>query len=343
LVISVDLQEINVKTFIDESGCFSWNRLGKSTFCGVSLPDHSLPDLYIDFLRFKRDSGLKKQKEIKGHELTTKQLRSFVDRVVLAHENFRLTYVVVDTQFTSSAVTDKMRDQWADVLAVAAGRDKARGNEPAAQFYLEMSSWVRKRSRENFLWAMALYAIIFESIQNTISRFADVAFDEDFVSWDIIIDRSFVSRDRHIVFWQEWLRHQLRQFSVSHGGFRSPSAWIDRTHPVLKDMRQGTNVVDGSELLLKHTYFADSRNYEGLQLADICAHICFRYLKDGIPYEPLSLLRERINDGRGGPIRLIHLSPEHLWEDSPEAHVHDVTPEEYFMSCVQYKETQLRP
>jgi Protein of unknown function (DUF3800) len=322
-----------VKTFIDESGCFSWKHSGKSVFCGLSLPDHALPDVFLQFFRWKRDVlGLKRQKEIKAYELTSKQLRSFVERVAMYDKTFRLTYTAVDTQFTSATVVDKMRDQWAEVLAVVANRENARKNKSAAQFHLEMSHWVRQRSQENFLWTMALYAIIFESIQNTISRFAHESFDQEFLSWDIIIDRSFIKRDRHINFWQEWLRHQLRQFSANHDGFKAPSGWLNRKHPLLKNMRPDNNVVDGAELLLEHTYFADSQAYEGLQLADICAHICFRYLKDGVPYEPLTLLRARINDGSGGPIRLIHLSENHIWNDSAEAHVYEVTPEEFLMA-----------
>jgi hypothetical protein len=45
--------------------------------------------------------------------------------------------------------------------------------------------------------------------------------------------------------------------------------------------------------------------------------------------EPLTLLREQINDGSGGPIRLIHLSEDHIWKDAAEAHVYDVTPEKF--------------
>ena len=103
----------------------------------------------------------------------------------------------------------------------------------------------------------------------TISRFAHESFDKEFLSWHIIIDRSFIRRDRHMNFWQEWLRHQLRQFSVKHGGFKAPSHWLKRNHPLLKTMRSDTKVVNGSELLLEHTYFTDSRSSEGLQLADI--------------------------------------------------------------------------
>ncbi|MFL6388385.1 MAG: DUF3800 domain-containing protein [Terriglobales bacterium] len=322
-----------MKTFIDESGCFSWTRSGKSIFCGVSLPDPALPTLFLRFFHWKRDVlGLKRQKEIKACDLDTKQLRSFVERVALPEETFRLTYTAVDTQFTSAAIVDKMRDQWADVLAVVANREDARGNRPAAQFHLEMSNWVRRRSHEHFLWNMALYAIIFESVQNTISRFAHESFDAEFASWDIIIDRSFIKRDRHMTFWQEWLRHQLMQFSVNHGGFKAPSAWLNRNHPLLKNMRSDINMVDGSELLLRHTYFANSQPSEGLQLADMCAHICFRYFRNGVTYEPLTLLRERINDGSGGPIRLIHLSEDHIWKDSAEAHVYEMTPEQFLVA-----------
>jgi hypothetical protein len=48
-------------------------------------------------------------------------------------------------------------------------------------------------------------------------------------------------------FWQEWLRHQLRQFSVKHGGFKAPSHWLKRNHPLLKTMRSDTKVVNGSD------------------------------------------------------------------------------------------------
>src|SRR5258708_3281571 len=112
-----------MKTFVDESGGFSWTNAGRSTFAALSLPDQALPELYIDFLRWKRDFlGLKRQKEIKGSQLKTKQLISFVERVVAPHPNFRLTFVAVDTKLTSASVVDAIRNQWADIVAVVASR-----------------------------------------------------------------------------------------------------------------------------------------------------------------------------------------------------------------------------
>jgi Protein of unknown function (DUF3800) len=320
-----------MKVFVDESGCFNWARTGKSTFCAVSLPDEALHDLYVDFVRWKQSSlGLKRRKEIKGAELETKQLSSFVENVVLPHGSFRLTYVAVDTELTSAQVVEAIKRQFADVIAIAAERYKADGRDSLAQFYLEMSFWIRKRSTQNFLWLVTLYAALFEAIQNTISRFADESFDHDFESWDLIIDRSFINRDRHTHFWKEWLRHQLNQHSKIHGGFKVPAAWVDRNHPVLRGMRPGTKLVDGSTLFGEHMYFADSERSEGVQLADICAHIFFRYLQNPkVSYSPLSRLHTRINDG-GSAIRLIHMSEEHIWKDSPEAHIHAIKPEDYF-------------
>jgi hypothetical protein len=316
-----------MKTFIDESGGFGWHCPGKSTFCSISVPDQALPDLYLDFFKWKhRVLGLKKRKEVKGRELTTKQLRSFVELVVMPTETLRLTYVAVDTQLTSADIIDKMRSQWAEVVTVGANRATADTSKVLGQFYQEMAGWIRHRSSEQFLWLMALYACLFESIQNTFSSFADQSFDQEFAAWDIVIDRSFIKHDRHMHFWLEWLRHQLRQYSVMHGGFKAPAIWMKRDHPVMRNLISGTNLVDGSILFGKRTYFEDSQSYEGLQLADICAHIFFRYLKNGgVAYEPLTMLRERINDGTGGPIRLIHMSEDHIWKDSAEAHVHALT------------------
>jgi hypothetical protein len=249
-----------MKTFIDESGGFSWNRGGNSLFCCLSVPDQALPDLYLDFFRWKHKFlGIKRRKEIKGHELTTKHLRSFVEMVVVPNETLRLTYVVMDTKLTSADVVDKMRDQWAEVVAVGASRANADGNKPLGQFYLEMAGWIRRRSREQFLWLVALYAGVFESIQNTISRFDDESFDREFESWDIVIDRSFIKHERHMHFWLEWLRHQLRRYASTHGAFKAPSAWAKRGHPVMRNLIPGTNLVDGSLLFGKRTYFADSQ------------------------------------------------------------------------------------
>ncbi len=321
-----------MKTFIDESGEFGWKHSGKSVFCAVSVPDQTLPAVFQHFRSWKHKFiGLKKQREIKGHELTTKQLSSFVELVVMPDENFRLTYVAVDTKLTCADVVDKIRDQWAEVLAVCANREKVAGNKSGGLFHEEMSHWVRGRSREQFLWLMALYASVFEALQNTIFRFSDCSFDNDFEEWDIAIDRSYIKRERHMHFWIEWLRHQLGTYARNHGPFKMPSAWLERGHPVTRNLHAGTNILDGSELFGKRTYFADSQSSEGIQLSDICANILFRAFKNGaISYEPLRLLHARINDGAGGPVRLIHMSEDHIWKDSAEEHVHEVTLKDYF-------------
>src|SRR5262245_11034991 len=100
-----------MKVFIDESGSFNWARPSKSTFSGVSVPDSSLLNLYVDFSSWKRESaGLRRQKEVKGSALRNKQLLSFVEDVVLKHDNFRLTYVVVDTVLTRERVVDAIKN-----------------------------------------------------------------------------------------------------------------------------------------------------------------------------------------------------------------------------------------
>jgi hypothetical protein len=68
--------------FIDDSGSFSWHNRGKSLFCGVTVSDAELAHLERRFLDWRRSIIGPSRGDLKGEELTDKQLYSFAYKVL---------------------------------------------------------------------------------------------------------------------------------------------------------------------------------------------------------------------------------------------------------------------
>jgi hypothetical protein len=85
-----------------------------------------------------------------------------------------------------------------------------------------------------------------------------------------------------------------------------------------------------TDLFRNHMRFADSKKTEGLQIADICANMCFRFFHK-TKYRPYRLIRHRLvhrNDHR--EYTLLKLDKDQLQTDAPEAHVHAFRFEDYY-------------
>lgn len=309
--------------FFDDSGAFSWHNPGISLFVGVSIPDRHVAATFATFQKWRRTVIGSSKREVKGGELTENQLRSFVQAVLPRRlRDVWLTVVGADTTTTSHEVISQSRDQLSAQLAIAS--DQARlwtpPNVGIANTYREMAGWVKNRSAPNFLWVSSLEETVMQTLQHTIIRHLDPKDDREFENIEITIDRSFISRERHVVFWKEWLRNGLLNRSNSKDRLTLPQPWAERDHPFLRKY-DWEGLLDLRDLFQEHMSFADSKAIVGLQLADICANICYRHWRGQSGLEAFRFLRPRITRGT---ITLIQYTKDSLIRDAIENHVKTV-------------------
>jgi Protein of unknown function (DUF3800) len=267
--------------FIDDSGSFSWGNRGKSLFCGVTVSDAELSELEKRFIAWKRSIVGNSGQELKGSDLTSNQLESFVMKVLPPSSGVMLTVVGGDTSVTAESHVEKMRDQSAELFRLtselcAKYTSEANKNERIVEFYRQMFGWVRKRSTANCLWIVVLLQTIFDTLQHGIVRFAEPELSQEFANIEFVIDQSFIKRDEHLQFWKEWLRADLMK--SSRRSIMTIKEWPS-DHPYKKKYMMHKGLYDYRDLFHNHTTFRDSKSVIGLQVADICANICYRFYR----------------------------------------------------------------
>jgi len=262
-------------------------------------------------------------RELKGEELSPNQLESFSYKVFPSVGcDSKLTVVGADTEITSKDIIERARQQVGEQFAHCATvvLEHNPSNKRLAQQYTEAAGWVRKRSAENFLWVNTLEEEILQSVQHGVVYFLEPQDDTEFENIEIIIDRSFIKREQHIGFWKEWLRNGLVNRSHRKEGFVTPDTWAKRDHPFRR--KYGRNgLFDFNDLYQNHMRFDESGAVLGLQIADICAHTCYRYYRGERELKAYWNLRPRIVGRDGRPITLIQFTRDSLYSDGVENHV----------------------
>jgi hypothetical protein len=312
----------NMWSFVDDSGSFSWVNRGKSLFCGLTISDGELPRLEQRFLAWKQSVVGRTNRELKGYELTSNQLYSFSHKVLpMAVRNMHLTLVAGDTSVTAESYLERLRYQAAEMFRLSSELCAKHGNAKLAEFYRQMSGWVRKRSVSNILWIIALQQAIFDTLQHAIVRFGEPEYSGEFENIEFAIDRSFVKRDEHLVFWKEWLRVDLMKPSRI-GTIVTIKEW-PHDHPFKRKYRVHKGLFDYNDLFQKHTCFYDSKSMVGLQVADICANIFYRYCRNDPDTRAYDVLRPRVVGKGGYLIRVVNVDESSLHKDDLSNHVSD--------------------
>lgn len=330
---SPDMMTIDVWNFIDDSGSFAWgNNKGKSLFCGVTVPDLELPDLEKRFVTWKRSIVGASGQELKGSQLTANQLVSFVEKVIPPSSDIVLTVVGGDTSVTDESLVLKMRDQDAEIFRLSSElcakyTSAANRNESIVEFYRQMSGWVGKRSAVNCLWIVVLLQTIFDTLQHGIIRFADPKHSSEFENIEFVIDKSFINRDEHLRFWKEWLRADLMK--PSRESFKTIKQWPS-DHPFRKKYQVQKGLNDFRTLFHEHTGFHDSKSFIGLQVADICANICYRFYRDDRKdIRAYERIWKRIMCEDGAEIHIITIDDRSIHSDDLSKHVGVFDMDEY--------------
>jgi hypothetical protein len=316
--------------FIDDSGSFSWGNKGKSLFCGVTVPDAELPYLEQRFLDWKRSVIGQNKRELKGQELTADQLYSFSHKVLpWTMRDIHITLTGGDTSVTAESYLEKLREQTAELFRLSSELCAKHKNARLVETYRQMSGWVRNRSTSNILWIIILLRAIFDTLQHAMVRFADSEHSHEFQDIEIAIDRSFIHRDEHRAFWKEWLRAELMKTSRTNTGtFMTIKEWPS-DHPFKTKYKVHKGLFDYSDLFYKHTDFHDSKSMVGLQVADICANIFYRYFRDDPDTRAYDVLRPRVVGRDGSVIHCISVDDTSLHKDDLSNHVSEFDVEKW--------------
>lgn len=306
--------------FIDESGSFSWTNKGKSLFCGLNLSNKELPELEKRFAAWKRTVVGQSKAELKGQHLTANQLYSFACKVLPpARRQIHLTLVGGDTQVTKQSFVERLRDQAAELFQLSSGLCAEHGNSRVRETYRQMSGWVRNRSTSNVFWAITLQQAIVDTLQHAIVCFAELEHSSEFDNIEIAIDKSFIRRDEHVEFWREWLRNDLIKGSRSRG-MTTIKEWLP-DHPFRNKYLVHKGLFDFNDLFRNHTEFRDSKSMIGLQIADICAHIFYRYFRNVPDTRAFEALRPRVVGENGIVLHTITVTEASLHHDDLANHV----------------------
>jgi hypothetical protein len=237
--------------------------------------------------------GPHRKREIKGSALTDYQLASFVRSVIVPEMDLRLTVVGIDTSLVPRETLEKWRDGISHLCQGAARWSSSQGFPVAERQYTEMSGWFWNRSPENLGLMLSLGEVIWMSLQNAIIWFHEPKFELEFDDFEIVIDRSFVRNREHEVFWRELLRAYFTNKSRREP-LGTPEEWKKTNHIFERKYSHNDGQLDLTPLFRDQMYFSDSEMTEGLQIADICAHICLRYHRRKRWFEAYRLLRKFI-------------------------------------------------
>jgi hypothetical protein len=328
--------------FIDDSGSFSWGNKGPSLFCGVTVPDAELPRLEERFLDWKRGIIGRGKRELKGQELTPNQLHSFTHKVLpRTARDIHVTLTGGDTDVTAESYIERLREQAAELFRLSSELCSKYKNGRMVEIYRQMSGWVKNRSTSNVLWIVVLQQAIFDTLQHAIVRFAEPERSREFEDIEIAIDRSFIYRDEHRVFWKEWLRNDLMKTSRI-GTIVAIKEWPP-DHPFNRKYRLDKGLVNYNDLFHNHTDFHDSKSMVGLQVADICANVFYRYFRGDPDTRAYDMLRPRVVGRDGYVMRIVTVDDTSLHKDDLSHHVSEFSLEKWKRMADERDEGAITP
>lgn len=294
-----------MRIYIDESGTFGWTSPNISLHCAVIVCSSALVELFRRNLEWKTSIlGHHRRREVKGSSLSDIQLEQFVSRVILPMPDLKLTVVGLDTRITTKLRLEEWRDGISHYCLGASEFSRAHDLHPADRQYKEMSGWLWNRSPENLAQMLSLAETIWRAVQNTIIWFHESRFESEFDDFEIVIDRGFIRRREHEVFWLEFFRGYTSNMS-KRKPLGIPGHWRDENHVFERKFATPEGQLDLAPLFRDRMYFADSSSSEGLQAADICANVCTRYHRQERWFPAYRLLRPFIVDANGGPMTLL--------------------------------------
>jgi hypothetical protein len=236
--------------------------------------------------------------------------------------------VAADTRVTDEQLVRRLGEQASMMFHRASEMCGDEGNLPVKEYYRQLSGWARNRSAENVLWLAALEEAVTQTLQHSIVRFLEPEDASEFETIRIAIDESFIRRDEHVAFWREWFRVAMMSHAEQNP-LMFPRGWREQGHPFIQKFEIHPGVLDLNPLYARDTGFFRSKDVPGLQIADICANICYRYHRGERDLTAYHRLRPRIVGRDGRDITIVHVNESSLHQDDPRNHVTPLDVEEY--------------
>jgi hypothetical protein len=310
-----------LKIFIDDSGDFGWAPPGASLFCAVTVSDRTLDGISSNVSTWKsRQPGYDPDVEAKGKDLLQFQQASFAQSIVLQSTGLRLTLAGTKTNLFKRELMEQFISDSAGVLRATARWAETNDKPLLKDHFRGMARWIEQRSPENILWLYTLGNVIDLALQHGIVMFADEEHDCEFENIEILIDQSFITRPKHDDFWREWLRNFLFIKSEKNPMI-TIKEWSERDHPFNRKYGRQKGIIDWSDLFRNHMHFVNSHEVTGVQIADICANICYRHYSGNRKYRPYRLLRSRTSGKYNTEMHWGVFNESSLRTDAPENHV----------------------
>jgi Protein of unknown function (DUF3800) len=100
-------------------------------------------------------------------------------------------------------------------------------------------------------------------------------------------------------------------------------------HPFRRKYRIHKGLYDYKDHFHKHTDFHDSKSMVGLQIADICANIFYRYFREDQDTRACDALRPRVVGKEGSVIHIVTVDERSLHKDDLSNHVSEFNLEEW--------------
>jgi hypothetical protein len=309
---------------IDDSGDYESAPIG--LYAAVLIRPKKQSKIKQRFLEWegKLPNSVKKNGEVKGHLLSNDQLIDFC-KVVIRNPFFGIKFLVVGIEIeeSSKSALDYQREINLKQIAQGVADYREQGKEffGVANEYEEMAKWLKKKSYKTLmkidLLGFALFKALNESIKQSVVR----NFSKELADLQFKIDRGFIGKDEHLMYWKDIVRGQMWHFSYHGGGIIHIKQWNSH-HPFLRKFYP--DPASKAEISIVKSAFRDSINFYDssesyeIRIADIIASAFFRHFVNGEKLSAVECLRNSNLSGRA-PYTLMKLSRTRVQTPNPYA------------------------
>ncbi len=293
-----------MKIFIDESGDFNFNNNSYvSVITAVIVPENKNYKLENLFAKLEKKVSLKEKDgngEIKGCLLSPENLK-FVFEFLSKNLDFRITIAIFDHKSNTSK--DIYEHRIGQAERFQRGKDYYLTGPVKAKsvldFFDEKKRWAERRDLISDVLYVQL-ALQVQVIKKTLQKLYVHYYDDKyrrlcFEEFSFIIDR----KNKKIKKPEKYISELIFGFLETQWSNREPYVMIDslakKGHPMTKfdkTTKEGKVGTDLKKLFGKGLRFEDSKNYIGLQMADIVASGVRRIILGEIEKNLFDLIRK---------------------------------------------------
>jgi len=307
---------------IDDSGDYDSAPVG--LYAAILIRPKKQAKIEQHFLKWegKLPSSVKKNGEVKGHLLSNDQLISFCEEVI-RNPFFGIKFLVVgiETDKLSKSSLDYQRDINLEQIAQGVAGYRKQGEEflAIANEYEEMAKWLKKKSYKTLMKIDLLGFALFKALNEAIKQSVVRNFSRELADLQFKIDKGFIGKDEHLMYWKDIVRGQMWHLSYHGGGIIHIKQWNSH-HPFLKKFYPDPSSKTEKSIVKPAfrdsiNFYDSSESYE-IRIADIIASTFFRHFINNEKLSAVRCLRSSNLSGRV-PYTLMKLSQTRVQTPNP--------------------------